>query len=81
MSTLLAVYGAGGECLGRCDASCYDAEGNVCLCICGGRNHGAGLVQATENVRQMIEGIDPLLLDTGADTPTLVIHPVQLPLF
>ena len=33
----------------RCDARCYDAKGPHCDCICGGKNHGAGLKQAQEN--------------------------------
>ena len=26
----------------RCDPRCLYAKGNVCVCACGGRNHGAG---------------------------------------
>lgn len=43
----------------RCDAKCYNAEHPDCDCICGGRNHGAGLQKALgntmEHARQMIE--------------------------
>lgn len=54
MTTLIAVYGSEG-CEGRCDARCYDAREPQCDCICGGRNHGAGLARAMQNTRQMAE--------------------------
>lgn len=54
MVTLLAVYDSDG-CVGRCDARCYDATSPECECICGGANHGAGLNQAAENTREMVE--------------------------
>ncbi|MBN2024965.1 MAG: hypothetical protein JW809_19465 [Pirellulales bacterium] len=47
MATLIAVYNSKG-CVGRCDARCYNAIGTHCHCICGGANHGAGLVEAAE---------------------------------
>lgn len=50
MATLIAVYDSSG-CVGRCDARCYDAKEPGCDCICGGKNHGAGQHQATENTR------------------------------
>lgn len=33
----------------RCDATCHDAKGSKCECICGGRNHGVGFERAMEN--------------------------------
>jgi hypothetical protein len=51
MVTLLAYYNSEG-CIGRCDAKCYNAKTPHCHCICGGRNHGAGLKQAHDNVCQ-----------------------------
>jgi hypothetical protein len=51
MATLIAVYNSEG-CVGRCDARCYNAIHVRCDCICGGKNHGAGLNQATDNVRR-----------------------------
>lgn len=55
MATLIAVYTSDG-CEGRCDAKCYDADPNSeCICVCGGRNHGAGKKQAIENTREMAE--------------------------
>ena len=37
----------------RCDARCYNAKSGECKCICGGRNHGAGLKKALDNVHEM----------------------------
>ena len=55
MTTLIAVYDGSGHCVGRCDARCYNATGKTCKCICGGRNHGAGLEQAMENTKEIAE--------------------------
>jgi hypothetical protein len=41
--------------VGRCDAKCYDAHEPDCDCICGGRNHGARLVQALENTADLVD--------------------------
>jgi hypothetical protein len=49
---MIAVYNSEG-CVGRCDAKCYDATESDCDCICGGRNHGAGLQQALENAAEL----------------------------
>jgi hypothetical protein len=54
VSTLIAVYNSDG-CVGRCDAKCYDAAHPDCDCICGGKNHGAGRVQAEANTRELGE--------------------------
>ena len=50
--TLIAVYNSDG-CVGRCDARCYQATTPTCHCICGGKNHAAGLVKALDNTREM----------------------------
>lgn len=55
MPTLIAVYDSDG-CVGRCDAKCYEAETAECDCICGGKNHGAGLEAARESVAELAEG-------------------------
>jgi len=52
--TLIAVYNSDG-CVGRCDARCYEAVEPSCDCICGGRNHGAGLQQASDNTHELAE--------------------------
>jgi len=53
MTTVLAVYNSSG-CIGRCDANCHDARTAKCTCICGGKNHGAGLERAIENNRELV---------------------------
>ena len=35
--------------MGRCDANCHNAHSTPCNCICGGRNHGVGFLQACQN--------------------------------
>lgn len=52
--TLIAVYNSEG-CQGRCDARCYEASTPDCDCICGGRNHGAGLQRAQGNTHELAE--------------------------
>lgn len=54
MTTLIAAYNSEG-CIGRCDAKCYNATHPECDCICGGRNHGAGVQKATENTKELAE--------------------------
>ncbi|MCA9875472.1 MAG: hypothetical protein KC441_17500 [Anaerolineales bacterium] len=54
MTTLISYQSSSGE-KGRCDAKCYNAKNENCTCICGGKNHGAGLDQAIENTREMVE--------------------------
>lgn len=49
--TLIAIH-SGGECVGRCDARCYDARHPECDCICGGSNHGKGESFAVANTAQ-----------------------------
>ena len=41
MPTVILAYHAD-KVIGRCDATCYDAKGETCTCICNGANHGAG---------------------------------------
>jgi hypothetical protein len=54
VTTLIAVYNSDG-CVGRCDANCYEAKHQACDCICGGRNHGAGLDKARDNTRELAD--------------------------
>jgi len=51
----LISYQSSGGVQGRCDAKCYEAQEEACDCICGGRNHGAGLEQATDNTRELAQ--------------------------
>jgi hypothetical protein len=52
VTTLIAVSTSDGL-VGRCDARCYLAMHPDCDCICGGRNHGAGVQKALDNTRAM----------------------------
>lgn len=70
MCTLIAVYNSDG-CVGRCDAKCYNAECDDCDCICGGRNHGAGLKRALDNTREYCQ---EYLNQTGVVIPDEVLQ-------
>lgn len=48
MTTIITAY-RGETPIGRCNATCYNAKGKTCRCICGGRNHGVGPGQAKFN--------------------------------
>jgi DNA (cytosine-5)-methyltransferase 1 len=79
MTTLIAVYDSDG-CVGRCDARCYEAQEPECDCICGGRNHGAGLQRALENTAEMVDPTGELrqrMSAIGGDR--MVVQP-ELPL-
>ena len=52
MSTLITVRN-GQQMLGRCDATCYNAKGHKCRCVCGGINHGASLNWALTYTEQL----------------------------
>ena len=39
---------------GRCDARCYDAKGSLCVCCCGGLNHGKSLAGALSAMGQTL---------------------------
>lgn len=70
MATLIAVYNSDG-CVGRCDARCYDATQSACDCICGGRNHAAGIEQALNNTRELA---DSWIEQSGADINHAELH-------
>jgi len=40
--------------IGYCDAKCHNAKHDKCQCICEGRNHGCGEIEAID-----IERLDP----------------------
>lgn len=81
MVTLIAVYNSSG-CVGRCDAKCYDAEGETCTCICGGANHGAGLKRAQQNTEALAaDWIEKHQSQNGNAGLKYDVPQVQLPLF
>ena len=45
MTTVLTVGGSDGT--RRCDATCHNAKGPNCDCVCGGRYHGKGQAALT----------------------------------
>lgn len=54
MATLMTYTTAAGK-KDRCDAKCYNAEHEKCVCCCSGRNHGAGFVKAVKNTIEHFE--------------------------
>ncbi len=70
--TLITVGNSEGQ--RSCTARCYDAHGPSCDCVCGGRNHGKGLVlaqeQTAEHARELlVQGVTiqgDLFVDAGA---------------
>lgn len=81
MVALITVYNSEGL-VGRCDARCYDASEPECTCICGSRNHRAGLQQAMDNTADLVDpdgelrrqfaeahGLDPAALSVQAPLP------------
>lgn len=52
--TLIEVRNSEGA-VGRCDAKCYNAQHEVCDCVCRGANHGAGFEQARTNTQNAAE--------------------------
>ena len=74
MVALIAVYNSEG-CVGRCDARCYDAAHADCDCICGGKNHGAGLERARANVADYAEHeLERWAAQQGLDPATLTLR-------
>ncbi|OLT12939.1 hypothetical protein BJF79_03300 [Actinomadura sp. CNU-125] len=56
MASLLIVR-RGGDIIGHCDALCYDAKHDECVCkACGGVNHGVGIERAIVNTRALHAG-------------------------
>ena len=54
-----------------CVAACYNAKGPDCQCICGGLNHGQGVIKAASNAygmadRILREATGQLSLELGA---------------
>lgn len=52
MTALLIVY-RGRDVVRCCDAKCYDADHDRCVCVCSGRNHRVGYERALANARQL----------------------------
>jgi predicted RNase H-like HicB family nuclease len=82
MTTLISYQSSGGD-QGRCDAKCYDAIEEPCDCICGGRNHGAGIEQALDNTRELAESWIERARASGQDITDveLAVEALHQPLF
>lgn len=39
----------------QCDAKCYNAKNQKCVCCCGGKNHGVGFNKAFRNTLDQFE--------------------------
>jgi len=53
---LIEVRDGWNKVIGRCDAKCYNADHDLCVCICEGNNHRKGLKAALEKTKQDGEG-------------------------
>ncbi len=75
MTTIMSFGNSDGQ--RRCDARCYNAVPGDCDCICGGRNHGKGVLKAIENNQ---EDFKKILHEIKArfGEGELKRHPVQL---
>ncbi|WP_289009066.1 hypothetical protein [uncultured Thermomonospora sp.] len=81
MVALLTVR-RGNTVVDQCNATCYEASGKVCRCVCGGANHGVGLEQAVVNTRAMHAAwVARARATRGIDTFELGEIVEQLPLF
>ena len=76
MATLIAAYRGDGTCIGRCDASCYNAKGPKCNCICRGANHGIALARALQ--RQTHDWLDQLNAQVRETDPRATIEDTTL---
>lgn len=75
MTTVLAVYSDAG-CLCSCDASCHNARHHICLCICGGANHGKGREAAMANNEAHLtpEALERFAAAHGLDASKLTVY-------
>ena len=82
MVTLISYHSSGSD-EGRCDSKCYDAEWDECTCICGGKNHGAGIEQAMDNTRELAESWVERARASGQDVTDvqLAVQALHEPLF
>jgi hypothetical protein len=81
--TALLLMRLGGDVVGRCDAACYDAKHDPCVCVCASTNHGVGLEQAMVNTREMAKEWAARARATGRpiDTYELDVMTQHEPLF
>ena len=62
---LVAVYRKGKDgkmkIARKCDARCYNATGDKCTCVCGGKNHKQGLEMALKITKEHFNEIQESL--------------------
>lgn len=82
MASLIVVR-SGGSVTGHCDALCYDARHEECVCSgCGGANHGIGIEAAIANTRRLHgEWLERARADDESVTFELDTAVQQIPLF
>lgn len=81
MVALLTVR-LGNTVVDQCNATCYEATGRACRCICEGRNHGVGLDRAIVNTRRLHTDWVRRAKNAGlVDSHELGADVEQLPLF
>lgn len=81
MPTVITAVDAAGE-IRRCNATCHDAGGDRCNCICGGRNHGVGYRTAqANNSREFAAHVYHHLVAAGHRPLTIQRRTPQLHLF
>ena len=73
MATVFESWGVDGSLIGHCDAKCHDAKGDKCRCVCGGLNHGVGLINTIVNTEVFHKHID--------ENRKYVTRAIQRPLF
>ena len=80
MAVMISVCNNAGH-VRRCDAKCYNAVKQKCICVCGGRNHGAGHNQAVANTVNI--AYEEIRKTCGEDAGELVVRKAagQLMLF
>ena len=75
MPTLILEHGTQGKSRGQCDSRCYNAKSAVCLCCCGGKNHGIGLQRAIDNTRAMTEELLQKAQTAGTQIKVILSDP------
>ena len=77
MSTLLTVHSPGKKHPRICSALCYNAKHPGCHCICEGKNHQKGLLQAAKNVEELLPNLISRFAGEGGVVKS---YPVQVPM-
>jgi hypothetical protein len=80
MSTLVSAY-QNDRLKRTCNATCYNANGKTCHCICAGHNHGVGLDQAELNTAKISKQGAQKYLDDNPTLTKIILTPRQLKLF